>query len=268
MRESTGAEMPARARHAADLAFDPPTARRTAPPCVPAGVPAGVASQPVLGPAIPDVVTHALGHARAAYAELVAQDEPRFKLKLSQLLPFKLAGVTSWGADAAQQQSRLATDAATVMRTYSDLNGSEVLETTLDAARANPSRLQRLITRHRSLDDCRLSIIALRERLQQLIPECEEFINEQDHLARELALYLAVLSVSADVTGAIADAVLAGAVDQRRRALQSSNQQAQVLKQTLQELRGLIVALLGNIDHGLNVTLPAIELAKVGAAGR
>ena len=245
------------------VAFGPDSSHSSKPPLTETGPRATPVAQQAFAAEVPPAVLAALTLGKTLYPDIVKRNEMRFRRKVEQLVPFKLDVVTSWGTDEALGQSDLTTRGAHLVRTYADLNGSELVMDTLAAAKPSSSFLQRLVTKPKSIDECRLTMAGLKEQLNALLPECEKLTTAQTHQLEELTLLLGALSVVCECSGTVADMVIATSLDQRRRSLQSLVQQAKLLQTKLVELRGGIGKILGDIDYALTVSLPAIELARI-----
>lgn len=208
-------------------------------------------------------IAAALELAKREYGDLVAHNEARFKRKLEQLIGWDLEVIRQWGVEVAAKQGDLATRAADHVRDFSVLNAGEKLEKILQEVLEPVGRLEKLFGVERNIDARKLELEGTRGALSRLQPMTEELAAEQGPVADELLLLVGALSVGVTVFGAPRNAAEEQALDQRRRSLQMSLQQAQKLKETLDNMKGMIVRLCGDFSHALNVTLTNAKLAQL-----
>ena len=211
-------------------------------------------------------IAQALEFARKQYGELVSNNEPRFRRKLEQLMLWDLNTVIQWGSDQAEKQGDIAAKAAVLVRDFSVLNASEQLEKVVRTATTPLTRLEKFVGVERNIDAYRIELDGIRAALVTLQPDVEKLAEEQMLGCDELLLLVAALSIAVDVFGEPRDRTAAQALDQRRRSLHMSLQQAQKLKESLEGMRGMIVKLCGDFSHAVTVTLTNAKLAQ--AQGR
>lgn len=208
-------------------------------------------------------IAAALELAKKEYGDLVARNEARFKRKLEQLIGWDLEVIRQWGIETAAKQGDLATRAADHVRDFSALNAGEKLERVLQEVLQPLGRLEKLFGVERNIDARKLELEGTQGALTRLQPLTEELAAEQGPVADELLLLVGALSVAVTVFGVPQGASEEQALDQRRRSLQMSLQQAQKLKETLDNMLGMIVRLCGDFSHALNVTLTNAKLAQL-----
>ncbi|KWU17926.1 hypothetical protein AS149_14730 [Burkholderia cenocepacia] len=207
-------------------------------------------------------VLQAMEIARRQYGELVSRNEPRFRRKLEQLMLWDLATVTQWGTDEADRQGDIAARVATQVRDFSILNASEQLEKIVKNATMPLSKLDKFLGVERNIDGSRVELDGIRAALTAMRPGVVELATEQSETCDELLLLVGALAIAVEVFGEPKDRTTAQALDQRRRSLQMSLQQAQKLKESLEGMKGLIVRLCGDISHAVTVTLTNAKLVQ------
>lgn len=237
--------------HARDAGLFPP--RTTASPRAASDGP-GLRVQPL--------IALAMEKAKAQYSELVAANEARFRRKLEQLQNWDLKTVVGWGVDAAGQQANLASRVADHVRDFGILDASGKLQATVKELSAPLTLFERMKGVTRNVDLARLHLAGVKNGVLGMQPLNTKFLEEQEALKGELLMLVGALSIAAEVFGEPEDMTVGQALDQRRRSLHMSAKQSASLRDSLEEMGGLMIRQAGDIDHALHVTLTNLKLAQ------
>lgn len=215
---------------------------------------------PVFANSVDPSVAAAMDYISKTFPDLVRTGSEKLSIeaKLKQLVPLTAQGVSDWGLKAMQLVTDEVGKATTIVRDFTNLRAGETIEKALTP----PTMLEKL----RGISDqtyYKAVLTSLRPQFNWISPRVTDSIanlkSAYARLAVNLACLSAVLSLSLPM-----DNALDLATSNRRITLQQSMQQSQIAIASLEGIYAQLVDYTAKVDHMLNVTIPAIEMAKAG----
>lgn len=218
----------------------------------------------IIAEKVSPLVPTAISIARTKFASLgLGLDSVERQLK--QLLPLTITTVVSWGEPGISQESALMTQAAGLLRMFSELKANETVERALQAITAPPKTgfFQKMLSGGTpSVLSYKPNLAVIKTEMLSMMPQVDEFISKIDSAHIRVNVNLAALSSAAEATGTIDDSSLDVAVNERRRILTQCAQQCDLTVQQLKQAKTLMVEQLSRAGQLLDVTIPAFETAN------
>lgn len=211
---------------------------------------------------LPPAVRDTLRLAQQRHPDLWALDDGMlFRRHFQQLLPLKRDVILDWGAASLENVAELANKVAVLTRAHVDLRGLDVLQKLLDDLRRPQNLWERMTRSDGTLTATRTHLGTLRAQVKPLLDQCEGLEKDAQAAAQRLAVLLASFSTVASTAIGV-DGKLIQAITERSDLLQLSLRQATMLPPQIRALGTQMTDLMARVDEALNVTLPAIELAR------
>lgn len=201
--------------------------------------------------------------AKTRFANLSQKQIESVERQIQQLLPLNLTNISKWAEVPLNEQAAQTLECAKLTREYSQTNGSELIEKTLQSSKP-ATGFKRLLSSHESPIDFKPALIVLKQTISCLLPRCDQLLAESKHTKDRLSLNMVALSSVLDVAGKCPDTAIEDAINQRTQLLHQATNQITLTCSHVEQLRTQIADLDARVTQMLTVTIPALELAAAG----
>lgn len=207
------------------------------------------------------ILEKTIEYAQSNYPEIFNKNEQRLRIMVNKLLPCELDVITVWGEDALAEQRELIKLASKRMAEFGELKGNELLDEVLDTSKKSTQAglLQKFTHNFYKPQNYSNKIEALKIRVQGIlvtIIECSKNVKDSS-----LPIWMAAIS-SVGENKKIDEDIVEQALLDRRRILQQATQNLQIVEAQLNQTKEMIVKMQSEIEHIINVVLPALVLSN------
>lgn len=204
------------------------------------------------------VVTNVMSVIKTNHPEYYNEHNRRLNGMVSKLLNPKIVTITEWGEQALDDQKSLVNRTANVVKEFSALNGNELLDEIIKAAgyRKEKSLFEKIKNTFSSNEvNYSSQVESLKVHLAGLMPIMDDlFETSKDSM---LPLWMVSLAGFADVF-TTDDKALEISITNRRQLLQHAFLNVKSAQSQLENIRVMAVQMMTQIDHVMNVTIPAM----------
>lgn len=204
------------------------------------------------------VVINVMSVIKANYPEYYNEHHRRLNGMVSKLLNPKISTITEWGEQALEDQKSLVNKTANLVKEFNALNGNELLDEIIRAAgyRKEKSLFEKIKNTFSSNEvNYSSRVEGLKVHLSALMPIMDDVFNSSKDSM--LPLWMVSLSGFADVF-TTADKALEMSIHNRRQLLQHAFINVKSAHDQLENIRVMAVQMMNQIDHVMNVTIPAM----------
>lgn len=220
-------------------------------------VPEGPRDSIFQGQEAPDV-KRAMDKIKVEFPEFHKEHYRRLLNMVEKLVPPTILTVSTWGDKAIIDQRELVESTTLIINEFSSANGDELLKDVIASAgyQSEKSFFSKLKnTFNEKKIDYVAQVEGLKIHLSGLLPKMDEqFEKSKDSL---LPLWMVAISGVAQ-TYQTDDAALAEYLDNRRQLLHHAFMNVNKSRSQLEQVRILAVKMYSQIDHVMNVTIPAM----------
>jgi len=209
----------------------------------------------------PDV-ENAMRKIQSEFPEFYKEHQRRLENMVEKLIPPTILLVSTWGDNAVIDQRELVENTTLLVREFSSTNGDQLLNDVIKSAgyQSEKSLFAKLKNSFSdSFTDKKIDYVAevesLKIHLSGLIPK----MDEQFEKSKDTILPLWMIAISGvSQTYETDDLALAEYLDSRRQLLQHAYINVNTSRSQLEQVRILAVKMYSQIDHVMNVTIPAM----------
>lgn len=209
----------------------------------------------------PDV-ENAMRKIQSEFPEFYKEHQRRLENMVEKLIPPTILLVSTWGDKAVIDQRELVENTTLLVREFSSTNGDQLLNDVIKSAgyQSEKSLFAKLKNSFSdSFTDKKIDYVAevesLKIHLSGLIPK----MDEQFEKSKDTILPLWMIAISGvSQTYETDDLALAEYLDSRRQLLQHAYINVNTSRSQLEQVRILAVKMYSQIDHVMNVTIPAM----------
>lgn len=204
------------------------------------------------------VVTNVMSVIKANHPEYYNEHNRRLNGMVSKLINPKIITITEWGEQALDDQKSLVNRTSNLVKEFSALNGNELLDEIIKAAgyRKEKSLFEKIKNTFSSNEvNYSSQVESLKVHLAGLMPIMDDlFESSKDSM---LPLWMVSLAGFADVF-TTDDKALEMSINNRRQLLQHAFLNVKSAQSQLENIRVMAVQMMTQIDHVMNVTIPAM----------
>lgn len=204
------------------------------------------------------VVTNVMSVIKVNHAEYYNEHHRRLNGMVSKLINPKIAIITDWGDQALEDQKSLVNRTANVVKEFNALNGNQLLDEIIKAAgyRKEKSFFEKIKNTFTTNEvNYSSQVEGLKVHLSGLMPIMDDlFETSKDSM---LPLWMVSLAGFADVF-VTDDKALEMSINNRRVLLQHAFLNVKSAQSQLENIRVMAVQMMTQIDHVMNVTIPAM----------
>ncbi len=189
----------------------------------------------------------------------------RIEKQIRQLSPLTLEVVMAWGGNAMTENGRMTSEAAKLIKEFVELNSADLMKAALDAARAVPQKksvFSKFLSNEPTLLELKPRLLILKPQLDAIKPTLTQLITATSEMEKRLMLNVAALSAIVAVVGQPTDDALNRTMDDRRRILTQSANQAKLTNLQLEQQLTLVADQITRLEQLVMVTIPTFEMAN------